>query len=321
MFVTESEDRPIAIKPMNCPGHCQLYAMQPHSYRDLPIRYSEPGLLHRNELSGALHGLLRTRSFAQDDGHIFCTEEQLQDELGACLDFAFATYEIFGFDVALELSTRPVQRLGSDEQWDQAEGELAQALEQKGLAHKVNAGDGSFYGPKIDLHMTDSLGRSWQIGTVQLDYNMPMRFGLTYTGADNAEHQPVMIHRALMGSYERFIAILLEHYGGELPVWLAPVQAIVLPISDRHAAYGRSVEERLSREGARIELDDRTESVSRKIRDAELRKIPYMLVVGDREQEADELGLREHGKGDAGSVSFAAFARRIGAESKSRSAR
>jgi threonyl-tRNA synthetase len=321
MFVTESEDRPMAIKPMNCPGHCQLYALAPHSYRDLPVRYSEPGLLHRNELSGALHGLLRTRSFAQDDGHIFCAEEQLQEELAACLDFAFATYEIFGFDVSLELSTRPVQRLGSDEQWDKAEGQLAQVLEQKGLEYEINAGDGSFYGPKIDLHMTDSLGRSWQIGTVQLDYNMPMRFGLTYTGADNAEHQPVMIHRALMGSYERFIGILLEHYGGELPVWLAPVQAIVLPISDRHAAYGRTVVDRLAAEGVRIELDERTESVSRKIRDAEMRKIPYMLVVGDREQEADELGLREHGKGDAGSVSIAAFAERIGAEIKSRSAR
>ncbi|MDX6401434.1 MAG: threonyl-tRNA synthetase, partial [Gaiellaceae bacterium] len=321
MFVTESEDRPMAIKPMNCPGHCQLYAMQPHSYRDLPVRYSEPGLLHRNELSGALHGLLRTRSFAQDDGHIFCTEEQVQDELAACLDFAFATYEIFGFDVRLELSTRPVQRLGSDEQWDKSEGHLAQVLEHKGLDYDVNAGDGSFYGPKIDLHMTDSLSRSWQIGTVQLDYNMPMRFGLTYTGADNAEHQPVMIHRALMGSYERFIGILLEHLGGELPVWLAPVQAIVLPISDRHAAYGQTVVDRLAAEGVRIELDDRTESVSRKIRDAELRKIPYMLVVGDREQETDELGLREHGRGDAGSVEFAAFAQRIGAEIKSRSGR
>ncbi|MDQ6607312.1 MAG: threonine--tRNA ligase [Actinomycetota bacterium] len=321
MFVTESEDRPLAIKPMNCPGHCQLYDMQPHSYRDLPVRYSEPGLLHRNELSGALHGLLRTRNFAQDDGHIFCTEEQVQDELAACLDFAFATYEIFGFDVRLELSTRPDERLGSDEQWDKAEDQLARALEHQGLEYEVNAGDGSFYGPKIDLHMTDSQGRSWQIGTVQLDYNMPMRFGLSYTGADNAEHQPVMIHRALMGSYERFIGILLEHFGGELPVWLAPVQAIVLPISDRHAAYGQTVVDRLAAEGVRVALDDRTESVARKIRDAELRKIPYMLVVGDREQEAGALGLREHGRGDAGSVGIAAFAERLGAEIKSRCAR
>ncbi len=307
MFITESADTPMGLKPMNCPGHCQLFAMQPHSYRDLPVRYSEPGLLHRNELSGALHGLLRTRNFAQDDAHVFCTEEQVQDELAACLEFAFDTYEIFGFDVRLELSTRPDERLGSDEQWDKAESHLIQALDRKGLSYDVNPGDGSFYGPKIDLHMTDSLGRSWQIGTVQLDYNMPMRFGLTYTGADNAEHQPVMIHRALMGSYERFIAILIEHYGGELPVWLAPVQAIILPISDRHLEYGEAVRDRLQAEGIRVELDERTESVGRKIRDAELRKVPYMLVVGDREQQGDLLGVREHRRGDVGSMTVGEF--------------
>jgi threonyl-tRNA synthetase len=318
MFVTESADTEMALKPMNCPGHCQLYSMQRHSYRDLPVRYSEPGLLHRNELSGALHGLLRTRNFAQDDGHVFCMEEQVQDELAACLDFAFATYEVFGFEVRLELSTRPDERLGSDDQWDKSEGQLAQALERKGLAYDVNAGDGSFYGPKIDLHMTDSLGRSWQIGTVQLDYNMPMRFGLTYTGADNSEHQPVMIHRALMGSYERFIGILLEHLEGELPVWLTPVQAIVLPISDRHLEYGAGVQARLAEAGVRVELDDRTESVNRKIRDAELRKIPYMLVVGEREAEQDEVSVREHRAGDAGAVGVDAVAERIVIESKSR---
>ncbi len=321
MFVTESEDRPMALKPMNCPGHCQLYSLRRHSYRDLPVRYSEPGLLHRNEPSGTLHGLLRVRQFAQDDGHIFCTEEQLQDEVAGVLEFAFATYAVFGVDVRLELSTRPEKRIGSDELWDHSEAALLKALESHGLEYDLNEGDGAFYGPKIDMHMTDSLGRSWQLGTCQLDYNFPERFGLTYTGADNVEHQPVMIHRALMGSYERFIGILLEHYGGELPVWLAPVQAIVLPISDRHAAYGQTVVDRLAAEGVRIELDDRTESVSRKIRDAELRKIPYMLVVGDREQEAEELGLREHGKGDAGSVPIDAFAQRVGAEIKSRSAR
>jgi threonyl-tRNA synthetase len=321
MFVTESADTEMALKPMNCPGHCQLYSMQQHSYRDLPVRYSEPGLLHRNELSGALHGLLRTRNFAQDDGHVFCTEEQLQDELAACLDFAFATYEVFGFEVRLELSTRPDERLGSDEQWDWSEGQLTQVLERKGLAYDVNAGDGSFYGPKIDLHMTDSLGRSWQIGTVQLDYNMPMRFGLTYTGADNAEHQPVMIHRALMGSYERFIGILVEHLGGELPVWLTPVQAILLPVSDRHLDYARAVRDRLAGEGVRAELDDRTESVGRKIRDAEMRKIPYMLVVGDREADRDEVSVREHGGGNAGAVSVQAFAGRVRDETESRARR
>jgi threonyl-tRNA synthetase len=311
MFVTEYEDRQMAVKPMNCPGHCQLYSLRAHSYRDLPIRYSEPGLLHRREPSGTLHGLLRVRHFAQDDAHIFCTEDQIQDELAGCLEFAFATYAVFGIDVRLELSTRPDERLGDDEQWDKSEGALIQALERKGLSYDVNPGDGSFYGPKIDLHMTDSLGRSWQLGTVQLDYNMPERFELSYTGADNAEHRPVMIHRALMGSYERFIGILLEHLGGELPVWLAPIQAIVLPIADRHNEYAREVEARLHAAGVRVDLDDRTESVGRKIRDAELRKIPYMLVVGDREQEHDEVSVREHRRGDAGALPVQTFVEQV----------
>src|SRR5689334_1002660 len=319
MFITESADTPMGLKPMNCPGHCQLYSMQPHSYRDLPLRYSEPGLLHRNELSGALHGLLRTRNFAQDDAHVFCAEEQVHDELEACLDFAFDTYKIFGFDVRLELSTRPDERLGSDEQWDRAETHLIQVLDRKGLSYDVNPGDGSFYGPKIDAHMTDSLGRSWQLGTVQLDYNFPERFELTYTGADNAEHQPVMIHRALMGSYERFIGILLEHLAGELPPWLAPIQAIILPIADRHLDYGESVRARLHAAGIRAELDDRPESVGRKIRDAELRKIPYMLVVGDREQESDQVDVREHRQGRLGSMTVGDFVERLNEQVKSRS--
>jgi threonyl-tRNA synthetase len=321
MFVTESEGRSMAIKPMNCPGHCQLYSLQHHSYRDLPARYSEPGLLHRNEPSGTLHGLLRVRHFAQDDGHIFCTEEQIQDEVAGCLEFAFATYEIFGLDVRLELSTRPEVRIGDDALWDRSEAALVEALESRGLAYDLNEGDGAFYGPKIDFHMTDSLGRSWQLGTVQLDYNMPARFNLTYTGADNADHTPVMIHRAIMGSYERFIGILLEHLEGELPVWLAPVQAIVLPISDRHAEYGAQVLARLQDAGVRGEFDERVESVGRKIRDAELRKIPYMLIVGDREQEAGEVALRQHGHGDSGSLSVAAFSDRVRAETTNRSAR
>ncbi|MHB8656794.1 MAG: threonine--tRNA ligase [Solirubrobacteraceae bacterium] len=321
MFVTESEARAMAIKPMNCPGHCQLYSLRPHSYRDLPVRYSEPGLLHRNEPSGTLHGLLRVRHFAQDDAHIFCTEEQIQQEVTNCLEFAFATYRVFGIDVRLELSTRPEQRIGSDELWDHSETALISALESQELEYDLNEGDGAFYGPKIDMHMTDSLGRSWQLGTVQLDYNFPARFGLTYTGADNIEHQPVMIHRALMGSYERFIGILLEHLGGELPVWLSPVQAIVLPIADRHIGYGEQVRERLHAAGLRVELDDRAESVGRKIRDAELRKIPYMLVVGDREQEIGEVSLREHGRGDAGAVTVETFTERLRAEAESRVAR
>jgi threonyl-tRNA synthetase len=302
MFVTAYEDREVALKPMNCPGHCQLYSLQRHSYRDLPVRYWEPGLLHRREPSGTLHGLLRVRHFAQDDSHIFCTEEQIQDEVAGVLEFAFATYDIFGVDVRLELSTRPEQRIGSDELWDRSERALKRALEAQNLPYAINEGDGAFYGPKIDMHMTDSLGRSWQLGTCQLDYNMPARFGLTYTGADNAEHQPVMIHRALMGSYERFIGILLEHFAGELPLWLAPVQAIVLPIADRHLDYAESVLGALRGAGLRAELDERGESVSRKIRDAELKKIPYLLVVGDREQESGLVAVREHHGGDRGAM-------------------
>jgi threonyl-tRNA synthetase len=270
-----------------------------------------------------LHGLLRVRHFAQDDAHIYCTEDQIQAEVAGCLEFAFAIYEIFGLDVRFELSTRPEQRIGSDELWDTTEAALASALESHGLKYEVGEGEGVFYGPKIDIHMTDSLGRSWQLGTVQLDYNMPARFNLTYTGADNAEHTPVMIHRALMGSYERFIGILLEHLEGELPVWLAPVQASVLPIADRNVEYAAEVVQRLKESGVRAELDDRVESVGRKIRDAELSKIPYMLVVGDRESESGEVSVRVHGSGrpgDAGAEPVAAFAQRVVNESKTRSA-
>jgi len=311
MFVTETEEREFGLKPMNCPGHAHLFATRRHSYRELPVRYSEPGLLHRNEPSGTLHGLLRVRHFAQDDAHIFCTEEQVQEEVTGCLEFAFSTYAIFGLEARLELSTRPEQRIGDDAMWDRAEAALEGALGARGLSYELNAGDGAFYGPKIDLHVSDSLGRSWQLGTVQLDYSMPERFGLTYTGADNAEHRPVMIHRALFGSYERFIGILTEHYAGEFPVWLAPIQAVVLPIADRHAPYGAGVLERLRAGGVRAELDERTESIGRKIRDAELRKVPYMLVVGDREEETGEVALRAHGEGDVGTESVEAFAARV----------
>jgi threonyl-tRNA synthetase len=311
MFITEYEDHQMAVKPMNCPGHCQLYGMQRHSYKDLPLRLWEPGLLHRREPSGTLHGLLRVRHFAQDDSHIFCSEDQIQAEVAGVLQFAFDTYKLFDLDISLELSTRPDNRIGSDELWDNAEAALQQALDSLGLDYKLNPGDGAFYGPKIDIHIHDSLGRSWQLGTCQLDYNLPERFGLRYVGADNAEHQPVLIHRALMGSYERFIGILLEHFGGELPVWLAPLQAVVLPISDRHAEYAQSVADLLSAGGARVEVDDRSESIARKIRDAELGKAPFMLIVGDREQEAGAVGVREHHRGDTGSVSIEEFAGRL----------
>jgi threonyl-tRNA synthetase len=295
MYFTDVEDRPMGLKPMNCPAHIQIYKDERHSYRDLPIRYSEAGLVHRHEPSGTLHGLMRVRHITQDDAHIFCTEEQVQEEVVQCLRFGFFLYELFGFEPRLELSTRPEKRIGTDEMWDRAEGALAGALDAEGLQYELNPGDGAFYGPKIDLHMTDSLGRSWQLGTVQLDYSMPERFELQYTGADNEEHRPVMIHRALMGSFERFIGILIEHYAGELPVWLAPVQAIVLPVSDRFNGYGAEVAGRLRELEARVELDERSESIGRKIREAELRKIPYMLVVGEQEQGERAVAVRRRG--------------------------
>ena len=314
IFVAEYEDREFGFKPMNCPGHCHLFGLQQWSYRDLPIRYAEPGLLHRREPSGTLHGLLRVRHFIQDDAHIFCTDDQIQDEVKACLDFAFDIYRRFDFPVRVELSTRPDNRIGSDEFWDEAERRLAAAIESAGLEYKVAEGEGAFYAPKIDLHMTDSLGRSWQLGTVQLDYNLPERFGLTYTGADNHEHTPAMLHRALFGSFERFIGILLEHTAGELPLWLTPVQAVALPIADRHNEAAGAVVAALRAAGLRAEVDDRTESVGRKIRDAELQKVPYMLVVGDREAEEGTVAVRRHGEGDEGTVALSAFVERLAAE-------
>jgi threonyl-tRNA synthetase len=307
MFTLDVEEREMGVKPMNCPGHAHLFGTTRHSYRDLPVRYYEPGLLHRNEPSGVLHGLLRVRHFAQDDGHIFCTEEQVQEEVRGCLELAFATYALFGLDLRLELSTRPAERIGDDEMWDRAESKLAAALAEAGLEYELNPGDGAFYGPKIDMHMTDSLGRSWQLGTVQLDYSMPARFGLGYTGADNQEHTPVMIHRAAFGSYERFIGIMLEHYAGELPLWLTPVQAIVLPVSDRFNDYGEKVRFELLGAGVRVELDDRNESVGRKIREAELRKVPYMMIVGEREEGEQTVSVREHRGGDTGSTTVKEF--------------
>ena len=305
MYFTDVEDRPMGLKPMNCPAHIQLFEDDRRSYRDLPVRYSEQGLVHRHEPSGTLHGLMRVRHITQDDAHIFCSEEQIRAEVVGCLDFGFFLYDLFGFEPRLELSTRPAKRIGSDEMWDRAEAALRDALDARGLTYEVNAGDGAFYGPKIDLHMTDSIGRSWQLGTVQLDYSMPARFDLHYTGADDADHRPVMIHRALLGSFERFIGILIEHYAGEFPLWLSPVQAIVLPIADRHAEAAADVLAALAQAGLRAECDDRTESVGRKIRDAELRKVPYMLVVGDREAASDTVAVREHRVGDTGSLPVA----------------
>ncbi|MEZ5101499.1 MAG: threonine--tRNA ligase [Thermoleophilia bacterium] len=296
MFALEVEERPYGLKPMNCPGHCLLYRQLPRSYRELPFRVAEAGNLHRNELSGVLHGLLRVRHFVQDDAHIFCTRAQIEDEVLGCLDYAFYLYGLFDLDIHVELSTRPANKLGTDEEWDQAETALARALERQGLSFQVNEGDGAFYGPKIDLHMRDALGRSWQLGTVQLDFQLPQRFDLVYQGSDNAEHQPVMIHRALFGSLERFVGILLEHTGGELPVWLAPVQARVLPVADPHRGAADALVAELAGRGVRVELDASAETLGKRIRAAELEKVPYVLVVGEKEAAGETLALRRRGE-------------------------
>src|SRR5215211_5297643 len=314
MYFTEVEERAMGLKPMNCPAHIQLYKDARRSYRDMPIRYSEAGLVHRHEPSGTLHGLLRVRHITQDDAHIFCTEEQIAEEVNRCLDFGYAIYDTFGFEPRLELSTRPEKRIGAEEMWDRAEAALEDALVQRGVPYDLNEGDGAFYGPKIDLHMTDTIGRSWQLGTVQLDYVMPERFELTYTGSDNADHRPVIIHRALMGAFERFMGILIEHYAGEFPLWLAPLQALVLPVADRHLDYAEQVAAQLAAEGLRARVDDRGESIGRKIRDAELAKVPYMLVVGDREADSHSAALRRHGEGDLGTLGLEEIAARLFAE-------
>jgi threonyl-tRNA synthetase len=312
MFFTEADERQMSIKPMNCPMACLIFATRLRSYRDLPIRYADFGRLHRYERSGVTAGMFRVRSFAQDDAHIFCTEEQIESAVLAAMEMILELYRTFGFDeVGVELSTRPEKRIGSDAMWDRAEGALAQALDGRGTAYQVNPGDGAFYGPKIDFHVRDALGRSWQLGTIQLDYQMPQRFGLTYVGADGAEHQPVMIHRAMLGSVERFLAILIEQTAGAFPLWLAPVQAVVLPVSEKFAAYGETVRARLAAVGVRAELDDRNEKLGYRIREAQLQKVPYMLVVGAREQEDATVAVRRRAGDDLGAVPLDAFLARV----------
>jgi len=302
MFVIpgEGEAHTYSLKPMNCPGHMLLFGSQRRSYRDLPLRYAESSTLHRNELTGALHGLMRVRHVTQDDAHIFCTMEQIEDEIFACLDYVDLLYGIFGVATQPELSLRPDNKLGSDEDWDVAEAALESALKRRGIDYVTSPGEGAFYGPKIDLHMTDAIGRSWQMGTVQLDFQMPARFGLTYVGADNADHMPVVIHRALLGSLERFIGILIEHVAGAFPLWIAPVQAMVLPVADRHHEYAEHVAAELRGAGLRAEADLRSESVGKKIAEAEHQRMPCILVVGDREAEAETVSVRRRGKGDLG---------------------
>ncbi len=332
MYFTEIDGAPFAVKPMNCPGGLLVYKSRRRSYRDLPMRWAELGQVHRHEMSGVLHGLFRVRYFTQDDAHIFCTPEQLEDEVRGVLRFMLHIYADFGFsDVHIELSTRPDGSIGTDEMWASAEDALRHVLEaepERGpdgeplrdaagavvpMAYQLNPGDGAFYGPKIDFHIRDVMGRSWQCGTIQVDFAMPETLDITYTGADNEEHRPVMIHRAMLGSIERFMGILLEHYGGNLPTWLAPVQALVLPVSDRHAGYATGVIEALRVAGLRAELDDRSESVGKRIRDGQLQKVPYLLVVGDREEQARAVSVRARGE-ETGSVPVEQFVSEISAE-------
>ena len=317
MYFMQSDEKRLALRPMNCPGACLVFDSERHSYRELPLRLAEFGRVSRNEREGVLHGLLRVRAFTQDDAHVYCTEEQIADEVADICAAIDELYARFGFeDVRVELSTRPDKSMGSEEQWDKAEAALTEALERQGREYELNPGDGAFYGPKIDFHVTDALGRSWQCGTCQLDFQMPERFDLTYVGADDANHRPVMIHRALLGSMERFAGILIEHYAGRFPVWLAPVQAIVLPVSDRHNEYAERVAAELREAGVRIDTDERSESVGKKIRDAELGRFPYMLVVGDREQDAGAVAVRSHEHGELGAMPAGEFAARVRAESE-----
>jgi threonyl-tRNA synthetase len=312
MYFMQSDEKRLALRPMNCPGACLVFDSERHSYRELPLRLAEFGRVSRNEREGVLHGLLRVRAFTQDDAHVYCTEEQIADEVAGICEAIDELYARFGFeDVRVELSTRPEKSMGSEQQWAKAEAALTEALDRQDREYELNPGDGAFYGPKIDFHVTDALGRSWQCGTCQLDFQMPERFDLSYVGADDAARRPVMIHRALLGSMERFAGILIEHYAGRFPVWLAPVQAIVLPVSDRHNDYGGRVLAELREAGLRVEADDRSESVGKKIRDAELGRYPYMLVVGDREQEAGAVAVRSHEEGELGAMPVAAFAERV----------
>ena len=313
---SEREDsRRFAVRPMNCPGACLVFDIGRHSYRELPLRLAEFGRVSRYEREGVLHGLLRVRAFTQDDAHVYCTAEQAPAEVADIVEAIDELYARFGFDdVRIELSTRPEKSIGTDEQWQQAEGMLSDALEKLGRDYELNPGDGAFYGPKIDFHVTDTLGRSWQLGTCQLDFFMPERFDLSYTGADDERHRPLMIHRALLGSMERFAGILIEHWAGRFPAWLAPVQAVILPVADRHADYARKVAEQLGEVGLRIEVDDRSESVGRKIRDAELGRHPFMLIVGDREQEGGTVSVRSHDEGDLGAVAPTELVARFAAE-------
>jgi threonyl-tRNA synthetase len=319
MYFTQIDEQDFAVKPMNCPGGILVYQSALHSYRDLPIRCAELGLVHRHEKSGTLHGLFRVRAFTQDDAHIYMRRDQVQDEIVGVIDLVDSFYRAFGFPYRVELSTKPENAIGPDDIWDLATDALRGALEARRLDYRVNEGDGAFYGPKIDFHLEDCLGRTWQCGTIQLDFIMPERFDLAYVGEDGRKHRPVMIHRTVFGSLERFIGILIEHYAGAFPVWLSPVQAVVIPVTDLHHAYAHSVARELTAAGVRCKVDDRNEKLGYRIRDAQLLKVPYMLVVGDNESNSQSVSVRSREQGDAGAVPVESFVRTITDEIRNRS--
>ena len=321
MYTTVIDEEDFAIKPMNCPGGVMVYQSQPHSYRELPLRLAEVGLVHRHEKSGALHGLMRVRCFNQDDAHIFMTPDQIRDEIKGVVRLIDEVYQLFGFQYFIELSTRPEDSMGSDEDWELATDGLRGALDEMGLDYVVNEGDGAFYGPKIDFHLVDAIGRSWQCGTIQLDFQLPQRFEVEYIGADGEAHRPIMIHRVCFGSIERFIGILTEHFAGKFPTWLAPVQVKVLPISDKYFDYGHKVVEELKAAGIRAELDERAEKIGYKIREARNERIPYMLIVGQKEEEAGMVSVRSRFEGEEGQKELAAFIEQIKTEIATRARR
>lgn len=319
MYTLKIDEDDYAIKPMNCPGAFMVYRNDLHSYREFPIRLGEIGRVHRHELSGALHGLMRVRAFTQDDAHIFMLPEQIKDEIKNVVNKIDEIYEKFGFKYRIELSTRPEDSMGSDEDWENAEASLKKALEELGKPFTINEGDGAFYGPKIDFKLEDCLGRTWQCGTIQLDFQMPQRFDLTYVGKDNEKHRPITIHTVAFGSIERFIGILIEHFAGAFPVWLAPVQAKILTLTDKHNDYANKVYNELRKAGIRAEVDSRNEKIGFKIREAQLQKVPYMLIIGDKEVENDAVGLRKRGEGDLGALPLGEFKERVLKETQERS--
>ncbi len=307
MYTTKVDEEDFAIKPMNCPGSILVYKNEPHSYKDLPIRMGELGLVHRHEKSGQLHGLFRVRCFTQDDAHIFMTREQIKSEIKDVVKLINEVYTLFGFKYHVELSTRPEDSMGSDEDWNVATEALREALNDLGFDYVVNEGDGAFYGPKIDFHLEDSIGRTWQCGTIQLDFQLPQRFDMEYVGEDGNKHQPIMVHRVVFGSIERFIGILIEHFAGKFPVWLSPVQVKILPITDRQLDYAKSLQAKMKEVGIRVDVDDRSEKIGYKIREAQMEKVPYMLVIGDKEMEAGQVAVRRRDQGDMGAVNAEDF--------------